>query len=605
MKKQTGSLDILLKKKNLQSVRFTDDDSLVWVESTDGVGNAFFQGVDGAIQPLDIGELIKGGLFYGGGEFCIAKEKAVFCVNRNQLLVLDLLTKEKKMITPAWGKVASPTISPDGRWVLYVCSDREKDFLAVTPIHGLDWPRQMVKGADFYMQPVWHPQGELIAWAEWDHPCMPWQGSRVKIGEVGGMQIRLFSETWIAGSVGQPAHQPLFSPNGRWLSYLVEYGEWEDLVLYDVKKKEKRILVHGDGFMLSTPDWVQGLHSYDWSHDSRNIFYFRYTDAQTTLWKVNVRSGKSQQVSACKGAWLSDLATSSQSDAVVFFSSSSTEPKKIVELKNGKTEVCYESGEKKALAVDPVHIEWKGEDGGSVFGILYLPTSESTKPFTLLVSVHGGPTSQSNFSQTPEAAFFTACGYAYFQVNYRGSTGYGSSYRDALQGTWGELEVKDVYSGIKYLIETGIADPEKIVIKGSSSGGTTVLNCLRRYPNVFRCGICSYGIGDLIKDAETTHKFEKHYYQYLIGNLPEKKDLYLQRSPLFHIDEIQDPLLLFHGDEDPVVQYSQSVALYDSLNERGIPCTLKIFEKEGHGFRRDETIREYYRMILNFLDQYL
>jgi len=605
MEKQKSYLDVLLKKKTLQSVQFTDDDSLIWVESADGIGSAFLQGANAAVQPLELGEPVKGGLFYGGGEFCTAKRKAVFCINRNQLLSLDLLTKEKKLITPAWGKVASPAVSPDGRWVLYVCSDREEDFLAVVPMHGLDWSRQMVKGADFFMQPVWHPQGELIAWTEWDHPCMPWQGNRVKIGEVGGMQIRLFSETWIDGKVGQSAHQPLFSPNGRWLSYLVENGEWEDLVLYDVKKKEKRVVVHGDGFMLSTPDWVQGLHTYGWSYDSRNIYYFRYTNAQAALWKVNVRSGKSQQVFADKGVWYSNLVTSSQSDTVVFFSSSPSEPKKIVELKDGKIEVCYESGEKKALAVDPDHIEWKGEDGQSVFGILYLPASESEKPFPLLVDIHGGPTSQSNFSQTPEAAFFTACGYAYFQVNYRGSTGYGLSYRDALQGNWGDLEVKDVYSGVKHLINVGIADPAKIVIKGSSSGGTTVLNCLRRYPHVFRCGICSYGIGDLIKDAENTHKFEKFYYQYLVGDLPDSKEVYLQRSPLFHVDEIQDPLLLFHGDEDPVVQYSQSVALYDSLTERGIPCTLKIFEKEGHGFKRDETIREYYKMILEFLDQYL
>lgn len=596
---------MLLKKKSLQSIQFIENDSLVWVESEDGIGSAFLWDESTTIQPLDLGESVKGGLFYGGGEFCVGKEKAVFCINRNQLLAVDLLTKKKSLVTPAWGKVASPTISPDGRWVLYVCSDRDNDFLAVAPMHGLDWPRQMVKGADFYLQPTWHPQGELIAWVEWDHPCMPWQGSRVKIGEVGGMQIRLFDETWIAGKIGQAAHQPLFSPNGRWLSYLIQYGEWEDLVLYDLKKKEKRILVQGDGFMLSTPDWIQGLHSYGWGNDSRNVYYIHYADAQAALWKVNVRSGKSQQISAAPHTWLSNLVPSSHKDALAFFISSPTEPKKIVKMQEGKTEVVYTSGEKTDFPGSSNHIEWKGEDGENVFGILYLPASGSEKPFPLLVDIHGGPTSQSTFSQSPETAFFTSCGYAYFQVNYRGSSGYGLHYRDALQGNWGELEVKDVYSGVKHLIETGIVDPEKIVIKGSSSGGTTVLNCLRRYPHVFRCGICSYGIGDLVRDAENTHKFEKYYYSYLIGDLAACKELYLQRSPLFHVDEIQDPLLLFHGDEDPVVQYSQTEALYDSLTKRGIPCTLKIFEKEGHGFRRDETIREYYEMILEFLDQYL
>jgi len=365
--------------------------------------------------------------------------------------------------------------------------------------------------------------------------------------------------------------------------------------------------VHGKGFMLSTPDWVQGLHSYGWKNDSNSISYFRYANAQASLWEVSVPEGKSKRISLSPyhDSWLSDIVSSCHSDAVAFFASSPFDPKKIMIVQHEKAGVLYSSGNKLASADSPQHIEWKGADGESVYGILYLPSSNYEKPFPLLVDVHGGPTMQRTFSESPEAAFFVSYGYAFFQVNYRGSSGYGLPYQNALDGNWGVMEVEDVYSGVQHLMKSRMIDAAKIALMGSSSGGTTVLNVLRKYPHVFRCGICSYGIGDLIQDAENTHKFEKCYYRSLIGDMAKSRDAYLQRSPLFHVDEIQDPLLLFHGSEDPVVPPSQSQALFDSLVQRGIPCTLKIFEQEGHGFKRDETIKEYYSMIVEFLDCFL
>ncbi len=604
MENQYMEIEHVLTKHHLQSIQFGNDDSIFGVENEGGVGKAFIQDEKKKTKTIDIKDSIKSGIFYGGGEFCVVKEKAVFCINHNQLVVFNLKTGESKPIIPAWGKVAAPSISPDGKWVLYVFSDGETDLIGVAPLHGLDWPRQMVKGADFYLQPTWHPQGELIAWVEWDHPCMPWQGSRVKIGEVGGMQIRLLDETWVDGKIGQAAHQPLFSPNGRWLSYLLQNGEWEDLILYDLKKKEKKVLVHGDGFMLSTPDWVQGLQSYGWGNDAKSIFYIRYEYAQATIWKVNIRSDKSVQIPTAPFTWLSQLSISSQSSALAFLASSPFDPKQIVVFKNGKLESVrssHEGIEYSKFFYKPEHIEWKGLDGESVFGILYLPKTEQKIQLPLLVDVHGGPTMQRTLSESTEAGFFTSRGYAFLQVNYRGSSGYGLQYQDALKGNWGELELDDIYTGVKRLIETGIANPAKIALIGNSSGGTTVLNTLRKYPGVFRCAICSFGIGDLILDAKQTHKFERFYHQYLIGDIEKKMETFQQRSPVFHIEEIRDPLLLFHGNEDPVVHPSQSQALYDSLVKRGIPCTLKIFEQEGHGFKREETLQEYYALILEFL----
>ncbi len=156
-------------------------------------------------------------------------------------------------------------------------------------------------------------------------------------------------------------------------------------------------------------------------------------------------------------------------------------------------------------------------------------------------------------------------------MNYRGSSGFGKRYRDALQGKWGEIEVDDIYSAVAYLIEKGIADKERMAMLGNSSGGTTVLNTLRKYPGVFCCAVCSYAIADLILDAKQTHKFERFYHRYLIGDPARDSELFEERSPLFHVDEIQDPLLLFHGSDDRAVMPAQSQQLYDSLKKRNIP----------------------------------
>ena len=165
--------------------------------------------------------------------------------------------------------------------------------------------------------------------------------------------------------------------------------------------------------------------------------------------------------------------------------------------------------------------------------------------------------------------------------------------------------MRDVYSGVSSLVQQGLIDGSQVALIGSSSGATSVLNILRKYPSKFRCAICSYGIGDLIADAQQTHKFESQYHRYLVGDLDAEREKFEARSPLFHIDEIKDPLLLFHGSDDRVVHPSQSEALYDSLNERGIACDLRIFEGEGHGFRQEEHLREFYEKTLAFLRQNL
>ena len=140
---------------------------------------------------------------------------------------------------------------------------------------------------------------------------------------------------------------------------------------------------------------------------------------------------------------------------------------------------------------------------------------------------------------------------------------------------------------------------------GGSAGGYTVLLSLIAYPGLFRAGICRYGVSNLFSLTEDTHKFEQHYLDFLVGKLPEHAERYRQRSPLFSAEKIEDPLAVFQGEEDQVVPRSQSDEMVESLAKRGVPHLYQIYPGEGHGWRKSETIEDYYEKVEQFLRQYV
>jgi dipeptidyl aminopeptidase/acylaminoacyl peptidase len=256
----------------------------------------------------------------------------------------------------------------------------------------------------------------------------------------------------------------------------------------------------------------------------------------------------------------------------------------------------------------PYEIEWQSSDGETVYGIYSPPVSSRFEGIGLppaIVLIHGGPTSAVNIGYNLEAAFFTSRGYGYLEVNYRGSTGYGRAYRNALRGNWGRLDVIDAADGAKALVAQGLADEHRLVIKGGSAGGYTVLNALIQYPGLFKAGLCSYGVSNLFTLAMDTHKFEARYTDSLVGPLPEAAQKYRDWSPVFHAEKIQDPVAIFQGEEDVVVPPSQSEEIVKALKANGVPYEYHLYPGEGHGFRKSETRKAYYEAVERFLLQYV
>ena len=224
----------------------------------------------------------------------------------------------------------------------------------------------------------------------------------------------------------------------------------------------------------------------------------------------------------------------------------------------------------------------------------------------MLVNVHGGPTSEADPELDLEIQFFTSRGFAYAEVNYRGSTGYGRGYRESLYGRWGVVDVDDAVAAARHLVDRGLADPGRLVISGGSAGGWTTL-CALTFRDAFATGTSYFGVSDLEPFAETTHKFESKYLDLLVGPWPEAADLWAERSPVRHAELLASPLLILQGDEDEVVPPSQAEVIVRALESRGLPYAYLLFEGEQHGFRKMESISRglsaeltFYGKILGF-----
>ena len=591
----------------LENPQFDASGTLVWLEGRSDRSVLVARPAGGARLDLNEELSVRGGVGYGGGEYHILNGLLVFAERGGRLYRRRLGYEQPRPITPPFGSAASPAISPDGRRVVYVFSDGKDDLLAVVDSEGRQWPAKLASGADFYMQPAWHPSGELLAWVEWDHPNMPWDGTRLMLGRLAGEAAHLAETVQIAGGADTPAAQPLFSPDGRRLSYIVAGGEFEDLVVLDLASRQGHTLVHGDGFHLSEPAWTQGCRWYGWSPDGQHIFYLRNFGGVSSLWWVDVDSGASAPVDAAPYTFLGGISVSPTSGQVACVASAPAVPDRIVRWDGSRLYVeAHSTGE--TLAPDylpaPRQISWKAPDGMAVYGLYTAPanplaTAEGLPP--AMLRIHGGPTSHVPVKFSAETAYFTSRGFGVLSVNYRGSTGYGRTYRQAQRLRWGEVDVEDAAGGAQALFCQRLADPKKLIIQGGSAGGYTVLNALERYPGLFKAGVCLFGVSNLFSLAMDTHKFEAHYTDSMVGPLPQAAERYHAWSPIFHAEAIRDPLAVFQGVDDKVVPQAQSDEIVAALRRQGVPHIYKLYAGEGHGFRKSETIIDYLQETERFL----
>ena len=598
----------------LSDVQWTRDNStLVWLEGRSAHNILVSMANNDAPRDRTSAHNVRAMVGYGGGDYTVGSENVVYVHTDGRLYSQPLGTGAAKALTPGFGHAASPSLSPDERFLMYVHSYEDNDVLALLDLQGEGWPVKLASGSDFFMQPVWHPSGRWVAWVEWDHPQMPWDGTRLcllelKDGAPCGEKIM------VMGGPETPVFQPEFSPDGRHLS-VISLGASEDRLLAWTMDEEglqgsPQTLVQGG--ILSEAAWVQGMRTYVWHSTGRKLFFRRSENGFASLWEFDLDLGQSQNLTLPHGChWFSQLSINPLNNELAIIASGPTRPTAIWvgDGHHWRPRRYSESGSipEEALS-SPEPLTWEAEDGSPVHGLYYPPTHPDMKGKGLppvIVGVHGGPTAQRVASWSPAVAFFTSRGYGFLEVNYRGSFGYGKQYVDALKGRWGEVDVLDTVSGAKMLVDRGLADPERLVVMGGSAGVYTVLNCLVHHPGVFKAGVCLFGVSNLFTIVSDTHKFESRYVDMLVGTLPEARKLFHAWSPVFHAHQINDSLAIFQGRDDKVVPLSQSDSVVEALRSNRIPHHYTVFDGEGHGWRKKETIEQYYKELLRFLRQHV
>lgn len=595
----------------------TDGRTLGWSEGRSDRGVLVVQ-EDGS-APRDLNEDVSMRAFvgYGGGDFTLAHGVAYFVGQQDQRIYRQPLAGgSPRPITPAFGAASAPAVSPDGRWVAYVHTYEDVDAVAIVDAEGAFWPRRLAEGRDFYMQPAWHPAGDRLAWVEWDHPNMPWDGTELKVATLsfpsGGLPSIASAEV-VAGGRDVAVSQPLFTPDGAGLLFISDESGWGHIYRRDLASGAVTRLTTGN-VEFGQPAWTQGQRNLAVTPAGR-VAGIRSEGGFDCLTVIDPDGSVRDLGDRHEGyTALTHPVASPAGERVAFVASGGARPPRVMVLDldgQGPPQVARRGSSEtvppNALS-EPQPVSWTSFDGEEAYGIFYPPASDrftsDGKP-PLVVLVHGGPTSHVKAAWAAQSQFLATRGYAVLAVNYRGSTGYGREYMLKLRHSWGIYDVQDCKYGAEALAERGLVDGDKLVIMGGSAGGYTVLQSLVEVPGTYRAGVCLFGVSNMFTLASDTHKFEARYLDSMLGPLPEAAAVYRERSPIFKADRIVDPVAVFQGEIDRVVPKEQSDSIVASLRARGVPHEYHVYEGEGHGWRKAETIERFYTSLERFLRQYV
>ena len=250
-------------------------------------------------------------------------------------------------------------------------------------------------------------------------------------------------------------------------------------------------------------------------------------------------------------------------------------------------------------------------DGLQIEAYLTLPnglTPDTAKQLPVVVNPHGGPWARDCWGYSSEVQFLSNRGYAVFQMNFRGSTGYGRHFLEASYKQWGLKMQDDITDGVKWLIEQGIANPDRIAIYGGSYGGYATLAGLTFTPDLYACGIDYVGVSNLFTFMQTIPPYwrpmlEMMYEQ--VGHPEHDADQLAATSPALHADKIKVPLFVAQGANDPRVNKAESDQMVEALRQRGVVVEYMVKDNEGHGFHNQENRFDFYRAMERFLKAHL
>ena len=545
---------------------------------------------------------------YGGGAW-IADGRVVWFSNfDDQRIYRQDDDGEPQPITPdAPLRYADATL--DHRRSRLICvredhSDPANIANAITsvPADGAGEQVVLFDGWDFVSSPRLSPDGGTLAWLSWNHPNMPWDGTHLWTAPVLD-DGTLGDATLVAGGERVSVFQPEWSPDGILHYVSEELGWWN---LYRLGDDGPEALYRDDA-EYARPQWVFASRAYGFAGNG-DIICAANRHGVWSLNRLNPNSGVMQPLNVPAGEMgRGDLAVSGIMAVVVAGDAERPMSLLRVNLSGGYWDTLKAASTTNVDAgyISPAQtIEFPSNEGRPAYALYYAPRNpEYQAPDgelpPLLTLSHGGPTGAASGALDLSVQFWTSRGFAVVDVNYGGSVGYGRAYRQLLNGNWGIVDVDDCANAALHLVHQGLADGNRLAIRGGSAGGYTTLAALT-FRNVFAAGASYYGVSDLTALAADTHKFESRYLDRLVAPYPEGKDIYQQRSPINHTDGLSCPIILLQGLEDRIVPPNQAEMMFDAVRGKGIPCAYLPFAGEQHGFRRAENIKRALEAELYF-----
>lgn len=493
----------------------------------------------------------------------------------------------------------------------------------------------VVSGADFYASPRFSPDGKHLLWQQWWHPNMPWQGAEIHFAKVAvnadGGGIELEDKSLVGGIRDQVSAAYPFWLSNETIIFTSDAPGYQNPRSYNIPTgKSVPVIPSPIEMDFSLPAWLLGgSYSAILDEKGEKVVYAVMEDGRAVLYVMDTKSGMIREIKS-PYVEISSLCSIPKTGEVFFIGGKNSEPSDIISLTlkaitptpspsftplkppqssitssfpPGIVSVAQSITIKVPPNSDPVYVNFYPPKNPEYVGV------DGEKP-PCVFNVHGGPTGMSGQMLGWDKQYFTSRGWAWTDVNYGGSYGYGRKYIDRLQGQWGVSDVRDCILAARHLAASlKVIDPSRIFIRGGSAGGYTVLAAVSNpppgTPSRFKwTGATSlYGVSDLRRLAEDTHKFESQYLNGLIGGgYEEIPEVFKERSPITHADKINTPLLILQGSEDAVVPPSQAELIVGSLEERGKRVKYILFEGEGHGWRKAENIKAGLEAELNWYE---
>ena len=494
------------------------------------------------------------------------------------LVEFDLDGTTRELVAAGERTLSSPFVDHRGDRVIVVVDQAE--------IHSVDLSTgrsiRLDRGAhDFVIDPVvW---GDRVVWHGWNVPNMPWDESSV-VSERGD----------VVASPRRRVQQPDVTPDGGRLAWLDDSSGWLNVTTADGRRVSEEF-EHGG------PPWGERLRSWCWSPDGTSIAFVRNERGFGRLCTYDVATGRvDERAKAIHGqlSWrgrrLVALRTGGKTPTqVVLYDTDDWSRRSIL------VGPAHDWADHRSL-VEPELLEITARDASTLHARLYRSASPNGR---LLCWVHGGPTDQWTVSFMPRFSFWIDRGYSILVPDHRGSTGHGRRYTDALATRWGELDAHDVIDVLSHVERTSGWSAERTAILGSSAGGLTALVVALERPDLVGAAVVAYPVSDIAALDDTTHRFEAHYNRTLMGDPEETIARSHRRSPVHRLTTgIDVPVLLLHGDADPVVSVEQSRRLA-AADPRHIEYVE--YAGEGHGFRTSVSRRDEYRRTEEFLIRHL